>query len=268
MNYPYLTGAGLYRSEILGYRKDLVSPVRLVEEYEFELFTDNYTWGLLNGEKIDYRKNILLIAKPGDRRCSKLHFACHYIHIRVEDPEIRKEIDGLPPYFPVRNPESYVGQFGKIASLFPQLADDSPLRLSSLFLGLLADIRDEAKRTMEATGPDKSPNPDVIELSKTYISEHYDRNLKLSDLANYAHLSPNYFLTLFSEECGKTPLTYLTEVRISRAQFLLRTTQRSVSDIGIDCGFSSYNYFGFVFKKYTGMTPTEYRKAANRYYKL
>jgi AraC-like DNA-binding protein len=55
-------------------------------------------------------------------------------------------------------------------------------------------------------------------------------------------------------------LDYLTQIRLQEAQRLLRTTALSLSDISEMCGFSGSNYFGDVFRRYTGLSPSAYRK--------
>ena len=83
MDFPYLSGAGLYRSELSEYRNLKQSPLRNVTEYEIELFCDDYRYGIVDGVQVPYRRGTVLIAKPGNRRCSRFHFSCYYLHVTV-----------------------------------------------------------------------------------------------------------------------------------------------------------------------------------------
>ena len=107
---------------------------------------------------------------------------------------------------------------------------------------------------------------DVIGAARTVMSEPYAEELSLHTLAAEMHLNPTYFHRIFTAACGMTPLAYLTGVRISHAKFLLRNTDRSVTEIAGQCGFSSYNYFCTVFRKATGHTPSAFRNRANQVY--
>ncbi len=101
---------------------------------------------------------------------------------------------------------------------------------------------------------------DVILRAKKFIEENYsDPDICLHSVAEEVAFSPNHFSTIFSQECGKTFIEYLTTVRIEAAKKLLRTSQMKSADIAYEVGFSDPHYFSFIFKKQTGTTPREYR---------
>lgn len=268
MVYPFISGAGVYRSELSGYRKDSMSPVRTVEEYEFELFTDNFYYGIINDRRIEYKKNTVLIARPGDRRCSRCHFSCHYLHMTVNDNEIKAVIDKLPSSVMISDTEKYKEIFEKLSYVFPTKSNDAPLEATGLLLLLLSYLTSESdiSKGLEKLRP--YAGKDVIYSARTYINENYSKSISLCDIAASVHLTPNYFHRLFTSVCGMTPLEYLTEIRMSRAKYLLLTSTHSVTDIASECGFGSYNYFSLVFKKNCGISPRSFRNNANNYYKL
>ena len=98
----------------------------------------------------------------------------------------------------------------------------------------------------------------VVQKSCTFIEDNYHRDLSLEDLASYVHLSPMYFCRLFKEQVGVTFPAYLTEVRVRHAQGLLETYRYRISEIAPMVGYRNTKYFTRVFKRYTGLTPTEY----------
>ncbi len=102
-------------------------------------------------------------------------------------------------------------------------------------------------------------NQDVIREAMHYISQHYMDKITLDEVAEYVHLSASYFSGLFKDICGSSFKEYLNMVRIEESKRLLTNTEYSVMDIAIATGFSDQNYFTKVFKKYTGLTPTEFR---------
>jgi len=79
----------------------------------------------------------------------------------------------------------------------------------------------------------------------------------LEQLADVAKLSVSSFKHVFKDVIGITPHAYLLRKRIERAQSLLRQGEKSVTDIALDCGFSSSQYFATAFKRIMGITPNE-----------
>ncbi len=100
----------------------------------------------------------------------------------------------------------------------------------------------------------------MIQQASAYIDSHYaNANLSLAEVASQAHLSPSHFCTVFSQETGKTFKEYLTEIRMQRARELLRGTALKAFEIAEQTGYSDPHYFSYVFRKHTGLSPTEYR---------
>lgn len=92
------------------------------------------------------------------------------------------------------------------------------------------------------------------------IEEQLAKPLTVEMLAESAHLHPNYFSNLFSEQFGVSPLQYIIQKRIERAQVLLYSSSKPVNAIAAQTGYDDPCYFNRIFKKYTGMTPLQYRK--------
>ena len=87
----------------------------------------------------------------------------------------------------------------------------------------------------------------------------YAEPLGISSLARVAHVSEAHFIRTFRATFGETPHTYLQRRRIERAMFLLRSTERSVTEICMDVGFTSLGTFSRTFRDIVGETPSEYR---------
>ena len=94
----------------------------------------------------------------------------------------------------------------------------------------------------------------------TFITENYWEKITLEDIAASACISKREALRCFRENMWKTPILYLTELRIEKAKQELLTGDKPIVDIAFSCGFESASYFNRVFRKQTGMTPMEYRK--------
>lgn len=92
-----------------------------------------------------------------------------------------------------------------------------------------------------------------------YIQNHFQDELTLSSLAAYINRSPNYLSHLFKVEFGISFSEYVNRVRIGEAKMLLKQTDLLVYEIALNVGFSDYDYFKQVFKKYEGISPSDYR---------
>lgn len=104
-----------------------------------------------------------------------------------------------------------------------------------------------------------SKNNDIIKKAIQYISQNFSSSITLKDVADHVHLNPAYFSTIFKQSTGSSFKEYLNMVRIEESKRLLTTTNYSVIDISVATGFEDQSYFSKVFKKYTGLTPKQYR---------
>jgi AraC-like DNA-binding protein len=87
----------------------------------------------------------------------------------------------------------------------------------------------------------------------------YAEPLDVPTVAAVAHVSPAHFIRSFRSVFGETPHRYLQRRRVERAMFLLRETDRSVTDICFDVGFGSLGTFSRTFREIVGETPSDYR---------
>ena len=88
------------------------------------------------------------------------------------------------------------------------------------------------------------------------IDRDYALPLDLPHLASVAHVSEAHFIRSFKATFGETPHRYLQRRRIERAMYLLRTTDRSVTDVCMAVGFSSLGTFSRTFTEIVGETPS------------
>jgi AraC-like DNA-binding protein len=91
------------------------------------------------------------------------------------------------------------------------------------------------------------------------IDRTYAQPLDIATLARVAHVSEAHFIRTFRATFGETPHRYLQRRRIERAMFLLRTTDRSVTEVCFDVGFASLGTFSRTFRDVVGSSPSAYR---------
>ena len=104
---------------------------------------------------------------------------------------------------------------------------------------------------------------DSIGEAIAYIHDNLTENISLQQAADCCGLSLSRFKTKFKEETGTTPRDYIHHVKLERAKRLLEQGC-SVTRVALELGFSTPNYFSTVFKKYHGLTPSEYQAAVER----
>ncbi|WP_342563499.1 response regulator [Paenibacillus sp. FSL R7-0345] len=98
----------------------------------------------------------------------------------------------------------------------------------------------------------------LVERAIAYINGNLHRNLAVADCAREVHLSPSYFSNLFKKEIGMTLAQYIISRRMEKAKELVLEGMQ-VQDIAVSLGYEDRPYFTELFKKYTGMTPTDFR---------
>lgn len=91
-----------------------------------------------------------------------------------------------------------------------------------------------------------------------YIEEHYAETITLKDLAALANMNPNYFCRFFRQITQRTPIDYVNYYRIECAGEQLSTTDATITEVALGCGFNNISYFIKAFRKYMGMTPRQY----------
>ena len=92
-----------------------------------------------------------------------------------------------------------------------------------------------------------------------YIEQNYAENISVAKLAEMSNYSVRQFIRLFKKAFGCIPTEYIANLRMQKARELLRGKTASITDIALFCGYGDSNYFSRIFRKYNGITPSEYR---------
>lgn len=94
-----------------------------------------------------------------------------------------------------------------------------------------------------------------------FLNEHISEKITLDDIMKKFSINRNKLNELFIKETSTTCINYLTKMRVNLAQVILAETELQIAEISYRVGFEDPNYFIKVFKKYTGVTPSSYRKS-------
>jgi len=93
-----------------------------------------------------------------------------------------------------------------------------------------------------------------------YIRENINKNITIEDLSSICYLTNDHFIRLFKKEMQCTPIQYINQKKIERAQLMLIVDDKSIKDIVYELAFENLSYFYRLFKKMTGISPNQYKE--------
>jgi AraC-like DNA-binding protein/quercetin dioxygenase-like cupin family protein len=130
------------------------------------------------------------------------------------------------------------------------------VNLQNLLLRFLLDILACAAQQKE-----KGPSPEILHIL-SFINQHLCEMIPLGALADEINLSLSRFKMRFKKELGIPPAQYIMQRKIEKSKQLLSSDRYSVTDVAMQLGFSTSQYFAAVFKQYTGITPSQFNKTS------
>lgn len=93
-----------------------------------------------------------------------------------------------------------------------------------------------------------------------FIRRNYHDDISIADVAQHIQISERYLRKLFSENLNISPINYLNQIRINKSIELLKYTNLSIKEIAFKTGYKSPQYFSRIFKRQTGMSPSQINK--------
>ena len=157
----------------------------------------------------------------------------------------------------------HIGLSLSLSKLFDSLIEEFRLKnrhyeymCHSYMIAILTLI----SRKISVAPREASPNKKRIKEICKYIYENCNKIESVGMLARMLHLSESRFSHLFFETVGVSPQRYILRARTDMAKELLANTDLSIGQIAVSVGFNDQNYFSRAFKRFTDMSPTEYRR--------
>lgn len=99
----------------------------------------------------------------------------------------------------------------------------------------------------------------ILQKAVDYLQDHYQEQVTLNEVAEHVYVSTYYISRMFKKELGRNFVDYLNEIRIHKAKELLKNVKYKTYEVAEMVGIPDPHYFSKLFKKYEGLTPTEYR---------
>ncbi len=229
---------------------------------------------LEEGARYQRIENELYLLKPGDLMLFS-PYSMHYsygdqdmrfrrivLYFRrdeIDSPELIQILDdGNGMYRP--NPQEGQMMHRILTELLKEEENDSLFgkecrhALLNLFLYHLA----RQKRLLK---PVKAEQKKRVAQVMRHIHQHYHENISLELLADQFSVSPYYLCREFRAYTNSTVIQYVNVTRIMNAQRMLMETDKNITEVSQDTGFSNLTHFNRIFKQVTGMTPSGFRKS-------
>lgn len=243
---------------------------RITKYFEIEYYIGATGKAIINGQTIDIAPGTLLCGKPGQIRSSIADFRCYYMHVHFpQESPYREMLEQAPVFFQIIDRGIYEGIFESLTiHLLNEGYDEQSDLINARLLELFYNIRKDSQKNVNC---DRQPHRERYKLIQSvleYVQENYREPLTLKDMADIVGYSPNHFHHVFRTVIGKTPQQYLLEERLKHAKWLLVQTEKTLSEIAYECGFSSQSHLCARFKENVFCTPVEYRKRNLNNYRM
>ena len=207
----------------------------------------------LNGERIDLHSGDAIVIPKGSLRMRALSDSpVNYASFNIlHSDDLDLSLRGLIP-------DVIDKKIGNIIDLFAmEWESTSPFRIekcTALFSYLISSLHESVH-----DGENKH-----IRTIKRYLRNNISKEITLGEIADLLHFAPPYVCALFKKNTGMTITEYINHERIKLSKQKMITTDTPLFEIAEMVGFSNYNYFSNLFKRHTGVSPSEYRKSVLR----
>lgn len=222
----------------------------------------------INGQLKSFERGKIVVLNPGDTMtCAASPPTGPYYSLLIK-PDLMNRIaqemgfSDEVKFLKLQNPYSFeVIQAIKRFDQETRHPESFALMLDCMGIQIAALLLRELKTNLKKY-PARSPDHKAyVNLAVEYMQTFYSANISIEDICREINVSPFHFIRAFKQKNGQTPHQYLLNVRIKRAEELLRSGKYSVSETAALCGFVSLPHFSNTFKRVTGHTPSAYRKS-------
>lgn len=258
---------GIFNSQI--FRLDTpVSEVRETAMFEIELPIENGGISYIDQESTRITPDLIICAKPGQKRHTKYPFKCYYIHINIHDSEMQRAVNHISNFIHIRESdrEKYAGIYKNIIRYGDSKCVQDKYMVYAQILKLMSLLIRETEDSQNANHSTMYSH--YVEMAVEYIDDHFAEKLTLAQVACAVSLSTIYFHNIFKASTGQTLHDYIEQKRIRKAIDLMQTTDMTLAEIAYFCGFSSQSYFNYAFKRRMDTTPRKYIQMLNDHYDI
>lgn len=261
---PKIFSAGTFHSrekffDPIKYPDQSLSRPRIVNCYELELFLESDGILYLNDTAYERKRGAILLAKPGDKRQSSLHFSAVFLHFGCNDPDVKELLQQIHGFHPDLDYDTFAPTLLDICETALSFEPDCDLLSGSRLISFLCDIKKQSVSLMGTS--EHVSNTSIVSEAVEFMKQNYMLPLTVEKLADYCCLSTSYFHKIFWETAHITPNNYLLNIRLSHARSMLASSKLPISEIASKCGFNSQAYFSDCFKRKFHISPRAFRSS-------
>ena len=174
------------------------------------------------------------------------------------DIELLKRLTYINPFLklPMSNPEIYDNHKTLVSNIDMNVRRPFHVKMESR--GILFIL---LSRFLKMATPKVETRDDRIRTIISHIRSNLYEYQDIDQLAKIACMSKDHFIRIFKKETGDTPNAYITKKKMEAAELLLITSDEPIKNVAIKLGYDDCSYFNKTFKKYSGITPQQYRMA-------
>jgi AraC-like DNA-binding protein len=206
------------------------------------------------------------------------HFVHYYLHIYedhqsessiLEDCNFPVEIPAGDLELPLIQRLCRINPTMQLPQSDPTSYDNNPTLIKNIIKNKQRTFCDKVEsrrivyqlmaRFLKDAQPKVAINDDRIQKVLSYIRKNIYKTIDIDSLAEISCLSKDHFIRLFKKEVNNTPLQYINQKKIEKAQLILITDNMPVKNIAYLLAYEDHSYFNRLFKKLTGVTPQQYR---------
>ncbi len=259
---PLIVTASGNRRVLSGYSSPTVRPNGR-NDYQLIYIASGRAQFYFNGQKQMIQKGNMILFRPGDPQIYSLY--------KEDKPEIYwvhftgADVEQLLDYYEIPKNQNvfYAGTKPDYQWLYNQMIKELQLRrvnfedamtlnLQHIFLTINRYLREKDKIGTEMLA--------IVDHATHYFYENFNKNIVIEDYAREHNVTSHWFTQSFKKITKCTPMQYIISLRITSAMNMLDNTNYSVARISEAVGYDNSLYFSRIFKKHTGMSPTNYKK--------
>lgn len=154
-------------------------------------------------------------------------------------------------------------QFSKVRCILEEIMEEQTQRLDgwqTVIYARFIDLCVTLSRLYQSCQRESDPELIRLAAAAAYVEQNFCEDITVDQLARISGYSQRQFGRLFKDAYSTTPNQYIAQLRVEKARKLLGETTLSMGEIAWRCGFGDQNYFSRIFKKMTGVTPSQYRE--------
>lgn len=201
-------------------------------------------------------KNDIFLLSQGSTYCRVVDAASPFEFILISFLTTENKLSiPLNEFIHVTNPDYYRSSFLEMVKIWSNQWLGYKLRCSAIFMNIFFQLLyDTVGQQLSKQTRDEMQLQPAME----YMEQNYRSSILVHELAEQTNLSTSHFHRLFKHTFGISPLQYLLTLRIERAKPLCSSGAYTVQEVAEQVGFDDAYYFSRVFKKVTGLSPTDY----------